>query len=321
MGRTGVRGIVAGLALAVLAAGCGATEGGGTGTFGLRVGDAPIDGAARVVVTFDRVELVGAPGRVTVWEGFETIDLLALRNCVLFDLVPPTSVPAGVYEQVRLRIVARADSRFVPTAVLPYPNFIDLGGGTVQPLRVPSGEQSGAKILGPFVVPDGGSLGVLADFDLRKSIHLVSAGASGQYLLRPVLRAVEDARAAAVRGTVTKAGGAAFTAAEAPVVYAWQGTGPLIDPTTRFVDPAKVVASAIPKPAGDDGEGQYCLGPLEPGTYRVTAVAGIGDAVLPDGTLVDQWDGQFTPQEAAAPVSVGTGQTAAGVDFSLAPEP
>ncbi len=148
MGRTGVRGIVAGLALAVLAAGCGATEGGGTGTFGLRVGDAPIDGAARVVVTFDRVELVGAPGRVTVWEGRQQVDLLHLRNCVLFDLVPPTSVPAGVYEQVRLHIVG-------PTPQDRIPNFIEVDG-EIHELEVPSGEQSGAKILGPFVVPDGG---------------------------------------------------------------------------------------------------------------------------------------------------------------------
>lgn len=319
MGR--MHGRLATLALALLLAGCGGGSGGGTGTFSLQVGDAPIDGAARVVVTFDRVELVGAPGRVTVWEGLETVDLLALRNCVLLDLVPPTAVPAGVYEQVRLRIVGRDDPRFQPTATLPYPNFVDLGDDDLRPLRVPSGEQSGAKIVGTFVVPDGGSLGVLADFDLRKSIHLVEAGASGQYLLRPVLRAVEDARAAAIRGTVTKAGGATFTAAEAPVVYAWQGTDPLVG-ADGVIDGEKVVASAIPRPAGDQREGKYCLGPLEAGTYRVTALAGIETVAGPDGTtLVDHWDGAFTPVEAPTPVTVGAGETATGVDFTLAPAP
>jgi hypothetical protein len=313
------RGIAVGLALAALAAGCGGAGGGGAGTFSLQLGDAPIDGAQRAVVTFDRVELVGGAGRITVWQGLETVDLLRLRNCVLFDLVPPTTVPAGVYEQVRLGIVAQGDSRFEPTTSLPYPSFVDLGAGDLRPMRVPSGEQSGAKIPGPFVVPDGGSLGVLADFDLRRSIRVVAGGASGQYLLRPVLRPVEDARAAAIRGTVRKADGSAFAAAEGPVVYAWRGTGPLVDRTTDIVDAAKVVASAIPRPAGDATAGEFCLGPLEPGTYRVTAVAGIRTVAALDGALLDIWDGRFAPAEASPPVTVGAAQTVGAVAFTLAP--
>ncbi|HEY8369476.1 MAG TPA: DUF4382 domain-containing protein, partial [Thermodesulfobacteriota bacterium] len=188
-------GRLAALALAATLAGCGTAGEEGTGTFELRMGDAPIEGAERVVVTFDRIELVGAPGRVTVWEGRRSVDLLEFRNCEFFDLVPPTSVPAGVYEQVRLHIVG-------PSGQDPMPNYVEFAGGRREALEVPSGAQSGAKIPGPFVVPAGGSLGVLADFDLGKSIHLVGTG-SGKYLLRPVLRAVEDVRAAAVRGTVT----------------------------------------------------------------------------------------------------------------------
>ncbi|HEX7126185.1 MAG TPA: DUF4382 domain-containing protein [Thermodesulfobacteriota bacterium] len=297
----------AALALAAALAGCGAGEEQGTGTFGLRMGDAPIEGAERVVVTFDRVELVGAPGRVTVWEGRRSVDLLEFRNCELFDLVPPTSVPAGVYEQVRLHIVG-------PSGRDPMPNYVEFAGGRREALEVPSGGQSGARIPGPFVVPAGGSLGVLADFDLGKSIHLVETG-SGKYLLRPVLRAVEDVRAAAVRGTVTAVGGEPLALEDAPVVYAWQGTGPLVDPATRIVAAEKVVASAAPRV-----DGSYCLGPLGAGTYQVTALAGVHRAPVGD-TLVDQWDGRFTQETWPVPLALESGEEATGVDFSLSPIP
>ncbi|HEX7126184.1 MAG TPA: DUF4382 domain-containing protein [Thermodesulfobacteriota bacterium] len=311
--------IAAGVVLAALVAGCGGASGDDAGTFSLQIGDTPIDGTSRAVVTFDRVELVGEGGRLTVWQGFETVDLQRLGGCVLFDLVPPTTVPAGTYAEIRLGIVAQDDPRFRSTDELPHPSFVDLGGADVRLLSVPGGGQAEARIPGPFVVPDGGSLGVLADLDLRRSIRTVASGAGARYILRPVLRTVEDAQAAAIRGTVRKADGSAFSAAEAPVVYAWRGTGSLVDPTTDFVDAAKVVASAIPRPAGDPAEGEYCLGPLEPGTYRVTAVAGVETVAALDGALLDRWDGRYAPAEVDAPVTVGAAQTADGVSFTLSP--
>ena len=310
--------IAAGVVLAALVAGCGGAGGDGTGTFSLQIGDTPVDGASRAVVTFDRVDLVGEGGRLTVWQGLETVDLERFGHCVLFDLVPPTTVPAGTYREIRLGIVARDDPRFRSTDERPYPNFVDLGAD-IRLLGMPGGEPAEATIPGPFVVPDGGSLGVLADLDLRRSLRAVASGEGVRYLLRPVLRTVEDARAAAIRGTVRKADGSAFSAAEAPVVYAWRGTGSLVDPTTDFVDAAKVVASAIPRPAGDPAEGEYCLGPLEPGTYRVTAVAGVETVAALDGALLDRWDGRYAPVEVAAPVTVGAGRTAEGVSFTLSP--
>ncbi len=256
---------------------------------------------------------------MTVWEGFETIDLLNLRNCALFDLVPPTAVPAGAYAQVRLRIVPGEAPRFVATADLPFPNFVELSDGSEQPLTVPSGEQSGAKIAGPFEVAPGGSLQVLADFDLRRSLHLVQAGASGRYNLRPVLRVVEGGPAAAIRGEVRPDDAAAFTAADRPVVYAWQGTGDLIDAGTGLVDATRVVASAIPNtdPLDAKPEGSFCLGPLEAGTYNVTAVAGIETDAA---TGADRWDRRYLPAS-QGPVTVGTGQELPLPRFTLQPSP
>jgi hypothetical protein len=195
------------------------------------------------------------------------------------------------------------------------PSYVQLTGGAREALEVPSGEESGAKIVKRFVVPQGGSLGVLADFDLGKSIHLVAAGQSGQYLLRPVLRGVENALAAAVRGTVTAAGGAPLAPADAPVVYAWQGTDPLVDPTTNAVAAEKVVASATPR-----ADGTYCLGPLEAGAYRVTALAGVQRVPLGE-TLVDEWDGRFTQETWPVPLALESGEQATDVDFVLSPIP
>lgn len=298
---------LAGLLALTLLAGCGSAERGGGGTFSLALTDAPVYDASRVVITFDRVQLVGAADQppLTVWEGLETVDLLDFSNCRRLDLVPPTSVPAGVYEQIRLRIVRNDDPRFQPTLDLPRPNFIELPEGIVE-LEVPSGPQTGEKLEGRFEIAPGGHLDVVVDFDVRRSV--VRAGASGLFLLKPVLRAVDAAAAATISGRISKVDGSAFGASERPVVYAWQGPEPLIDPGTRVVDLDKVRAAAIPRLAPPDA-GAFCLGPLAPGTYSVTAVAGV---TIEDDPHRETWDGRYQP------VTRGPFTLAAGE--ALAPE-
>jgi hypothetical protein len=50
---------------------------------------------------------------------------------------------------------------------------------------VPSSE---VKIPVMFIITDGNTTQITLDFEAEKSIHVVSAGGSEQYILRPVIR-------------------------------------------------------------------------------------------------------------------------------------
>ena len=100
-------------------------------------------------------------------------------------------LPAGTYQQVRLVLKANNGSA-------PFANSLVLtGSATPIPLKTPSAQQSGYKILGPITVQAGAPTDLVLDFNACKSI--VVAGASGKYLLKPVVRAT----AQVVSGTIS----------------------------------------------------------------------------------------------------------------------
>jgi hypothetical protein len=63
-----------------------------------------------------------------------------------------------------------------------------LSGEAPQSLIVPSGQQSGIKIIGDFAVPSGGTTTIVLDFDAELSIHMTG---SGKYMMNPVVK-IED---------------------------------------------------------------------------------------------------------------------------------
>src|SRR5882762_11932799 len=102
-----------GLAMAFAIAACGGSNAGmGMGQMTLSVGDAPVDGAQKVVVEFTGVELVpnsGNPLDIT-FASAKTIDLLnqsGTASAQLFD----QQIPAGSYGQIRLTV--RSEERRV----------------------------------------------------------------------------------------------------------------------------------------------------------------------------------------------------------------
>lgn len=152
------------------------------GQFTLRLTDAPaaLDSA---VVTVDRVNLVSeeaeeeededeeAEGVITLTDSARTIDLLQLQNGVT-ETLATTTVPEGEYTQLRF--------------VLGSENYVVVDG-TQQSLQVPSGQQSGIKIVLPEVEVenDGDQLEVTLDFDVEESF--VQQG-NGQYLFKPTIQ-------------------------------------------------------------------------------------------------------------------------------------
>jgi hypothetical protein len=89
------------------------------------------------------------------------------------------NLPAGKITQIRL--VVAPDGNYV----------VAVKGGPQVPLKVPSGSESGIKIIGPWDLPECNRTAVTLDFDGLNSIHLADTGDA--YNLRPVIRAKKSA--------------------------------------------------------------------------------------------------------------------------------
>lgn len=178
--------------------GGGAASGPRDAHVSFRLVDAPADVSA-VVVTFDRLEAqLEDGGWKTLAEGEKTVDLLTLQGGAFLDL-GVASLPPGRVGQLRLRLVDGGDQHVTV-------------GGVDHALDVPSGAQSGIKIVGGFDVPACASGEVTIDFDAQKSLQVHAAGKSGTYKLRPVVKI----KAVVLRGSCEEADGGAEPPPAAP---------------------------------------------------------------------------------------------------------
>ena len=178
----------------------------------LSVGDAPVDGAKAVVVVFTGVQLIPDSGsEVDInFSAPRSIDLLnesGTASAVLFD----QPIPPGSYSQIRLLVVADGD---------PNNSYITLTDGTTEGLLVPSGTQTGLKLVSGFNVPSSGVVDYTVDFDLRKAITC-PPGQGGACFLKPALRLVDNTTVGNIQGVVDPS---LFTTGCAPGVYLYSGT-------------------------------------------------------------------------------------------------
>jgi hypothetical protein len=179
------------LPLAAILAACGGSST-GSGTMSVRLVDAPADYKAinlnivEVSVRSDAAGWVslGAPDPKTM-----PVNLLSLTGGVAATLVPGATLPAGDYSQMRL--------------LLGPGNTVVLADDTVHDLKIPSGLQSGLKLVIKVHVDGGGAKDVFIDFDAKHSIFLHAAGGSGQYILRPVIFAREKSTTGTITGRLT----------------------------------------------------------------------------------------------------------------------
>ena len=186
--------------------------------FSLRVTDAPIDDAVKVVLTFTAIELMAGDEASSVrftYRSPRRIDLLQLYGANTESLLDKVPLPAGEYTEIRLLV---SDE--------PLANFIEFRAGGIQELDIPSGSSSGIKLKSSVSMLPERDSSYTIDFDLRKSI--VMAGASGRYLLKPVLRLVDDFNMGHVRGTVDQSLLLAESCSDSDVdsfnsVYVYQG--------------------------------------------------------------------------------------------------
>ena len=101
-------------------------------------------------------------------------------------LLGGVDLPAGKVSQIRL--------------ILGDTNQIVLEDGSTVDLKTPSAQQSGLKLNVDAELQPGIPYALVLDFDAARSI--VKAGNSGQYILKPVIRAFAKAAGGGIQGVV-----------------------------------------------------------------------------------------------------------------------
>ncbi len=192
---------VAGLCLSFSACGGGGNgseripPGDSTGIIRISLTDAPFDDVTIVNVQFAGVTLKPAAGDEIHFD-FDPpkdFDLLTLSGGATAELLPETPVPAGQYNWLRLAVNAEFDNIFDSYAMR--------STGQVE-LRVPSGSQSGLKLVSGFTVSQNQTTDLVIDWDLRKALS-EPKGQPGLHL-RPALRVTNMVAHGTLRGTVAE---------------------------------------------------------------------------------------------------------------------
>ena len=180
---------------------CGGGGGTPTGTMRLSLTDSPACGYDNVFVTVEKVRVHqsgGADDNDGGWAEVvlptpQRVDLLTLTNGTLLPL-GQAELAAGTYTQMRL-VLGNKPPPGSPQGTLA--NSIKPTGGSETELTTPSGQQSGLKMNVNITVPAGQVADFAIDFDACKSF--VKSGASGKYILKPVLTVTPIVSSAAQR--------------------------------------------------------------------------------------------------------------------------
>ena len=215
---------------------CGGGGGGAAGTGIINIGltDAPNDQYKAIYVTINEVRV---HHEVDGWETLiiedpvlpQTHNLLELVNGVVAN-IGIAELKAGHYTQMRLIL---EDSLEAPQSqdlnILdnphPYYNYVIDSADNEIFLKVPSGGNSGIKLINGFDIDALATEAteLILDFDAHKSVHAHPAGNTGEWRLRPTIKVVEQINS--VRGKVVTV----------PVVEAPTGEVPLAEVTATEV--------------------------------------------------------------------------------------
>jgi len=272
------RGLISALvsvsAICGLVAGCSS---GGDGavtradsTLSIRVTDAPIDDAFKVVIDMTEFEFKPADGsafRVPVMGGSRELNLLDFTDGASAVLIDGEAVPFGDYEWVRV---------YIDEAT----SFIQLTDtGAMYPLEIPSGPQTGFKLNTGLTVPRNSDVTYLLDFNVRRSIVERRIGPPGNlvrsFFLKPTIRVMNIAEVGGVKGivdnTLVELNNARCVNTGGDAVYVFAGVDAELD---DVADPD--TDGRLPPITSDvvtlniaTGEYEYDLSYLLPGPYTI----------------------------------------------------
>ena len=255
--------IIAGLLL--LSVSCQIQE---TGTVTINMTDAPIDTSdiSEVNITITGIAYHTTTPDEWVEEMFsepKIFDLLALTGGIS-KMLGQFTLPAGQISQLRFYLDAPVTGEGTPSN--PGCSVV-LSDETVVPLFVPSGETSGFKATGAFVVPVNDEIIITADFDARKSITKTS----DSYNLRPTIRLIAENEAGDIKGTITYAG------TNTLIIFAYE------DGTYNTNEADNAFSNAVTSAAVEDAGG-YILPFLAKGTYDLVLAEFDADGVYNPGS-------------------------------------
>jgi len=204
------------LAAATLTAcGGGGGDGSSTGTLNVGLTDAPVENAAQVVVAFAGIEIKPKDGPaldpIPVDEencdSYDAnselcyIDLLTLTGTER-KLVFSGDLPAGEYNWIRLLVEAEENV---------MDSYIKFDDDTQCSLYIPSGAETGLKIVSGITVTANGVSDYTLDFDVKKSITQPPGklgdleACAANYKLKPAIRIVDTTTTGDIFGTVPEA--------------------------------------------------------------------------------------------------------------------
>jgi hypothetical protein len=182
---------VTALAAAISACGgSGSSDSEATGTASFDVTDAPTAQFSEVIITFTGVSVKPANGEAIdfTFDEAKTLDLLTLQGGESTPLLGDKEIPAGDYEWVRLTL--DVDNSYVTEE-----------DGSQKTLFIPSGAQTGLKLVSGFTIAQGGDHNFTVDFDVRKSI-VNPQGGQADYYLKPALRLIDNLEVGSISGQV-----------------------------------------------------------------------------------------------------------------------
>jgi hypothetical protein len=147
----------------------------------------------------------------------------------------------------------------------PSPNYVIDNDDDIHELKVPSGYQSGIKLVREFEIVAGLTVDLVLDFDASASV--VKAGKSGKYLLKPTIKVIDTVNNAILNGTVSEVieeqqAGLAKASVSAQIYTA--------NPDDAK-DQVSVYTSTLTAEDDDiNNAGEYLMY-LHPGTYNIVA--------------------------------------------------
>lgn len=239
--------------------GCGSSA--ADGQMSLSLTDAATDQYNGVYVTIDEVQVPRSETSGNSWQTIltpqKTYNLLDLANGVRESL-GIASLTAGHYTQMRLVLGNSPDAGInILSQSHPFANYVIDTDNTYHELKVPSGSQTGIKIVQGFDISANETTELILDFNAAASV--VIAGSSGQYLLKPTIKILTTTEFAILNGTITAAADGSVLA------------GALV--TAQVFDSAAVDARdrvSVESGTVSDDAGSYALF-LEPSSYTIVA--------------------------------------------------
>jgi len=182
--------------------GGGGGGGAGTGTLNLSLTDAASEDYKAVYVTIIEVWVKHAEKDWKELE-FKDPEMVLPQTLNLLDYVNGfraklgyDELEAGHYTQMRLKLKVGTDTPETDDSNIlghahPFFNYVIDSDDNEIFLKVPSGGQSGVKLVGGFDIENAQSTDLILDFDANKSVHAHPAGKTGEWRLRPTIKVVE----------------------------------------------------------------------------------------------------------------------------------